>query len=116
MLTRIDYLYRDASNYKAHNEIYVNGIFTDDQKQRIIASLEGREYFIPRAVGWPEIRISSDYNEDDHCWFELHYNDFLEVCSNPWHGVVIDKTHEQIVNDFVSAKWHDWENEWLMDV
>lgn len=115
MYTKICYLYRDASNYKRLNEICVNGIFTESQKTQIIESLNDGEYFIPRAVGWPEIRVSVDYNEDDHCWFELHIEDFNEIFDKPAGVEMINRTPEQIVEDFASAEWEDWENDWWME-
>lgn len=117
MLTRINYLYRDASNYKRQNEIYVNGVFTEAQKERIIASLYEGEYFIPCAIGWPETRISGDYDDDDHCWFELNKNDFCEVAEKPVWAEIIDRSPEQIVEDFesVATEWDLWQNEWWMN-
>lgn len=51
--TRISYLYRDASNYKQHNEVVVPGTFTQEQIEAIIGCLDAGEYFIPVQVGFP---------------------------------------------------------------
>ena len=58
--TRINYLYRDADNYKKYNSVVVPGVFTEDEKQRIIDSLDG-VYFVPDAVGFPEDKLALKY-------------------------------------------------------
>lgn len=40
MNTRISYLYRDASNYKKHNEVVVPGTFTPEQIKAITGCLD----------------------------------------------------------------------------
>lgn len=70
MNTRINYLYRDASNYKRYNSAIVEGEITQDDLKRIAKCMDG-EYFIPRQVGLSEERIVEDYRtDDDHAWFE----------------------------------------------
>lgn len=69
MNTKILYLYRDASNYKAHNEAILAGEMTREHVRRITARMND-EYFIPRDVGLPEQRITDYRTDDDHCWFE----------------------------------------------
>lgn len=56
MNTRISYLYRDASNYKQHNEVTVPGTFSEEQIDVIIGCLDLGEYFIPKQIGFPEKR------------------------------------------------------------
>ena len=68
--TLITYLYRDACNYKVHNEAVVKGVTTPEQEQRILKSLQDGEFFIPRLVGLPEERFGTE-TEDDHPYFEL---------------------------------------------
>lgn len=67
--TLITYLYRDACNYKVHNEAVVKGLMTQEQEQRILNSLLDGEYFIPHLVGLPEERFAT-VTEDDHPYFE----------------------------------------------
>lgn len=104
MNTRISYLYRDASNYKKHNEVVVKGIFTEDQIRTIIRCLNDGEYFIPRQIGFPEVRFGK-ITEDDHCWFELSDEDFEEVDLRS----TIDLLPDEIVRRFERAKgrWDD---------
>lgn len=117
--TRIFYLYRDASNYKVTNEVVVHGTMTEEQKAIIMDSLDCGEYFIPSQVGLPEVRFGS-ITEDDHCWFELTEDDFVETTDLP--SVSCDVN--ELVNAFHShkGKWDDTvfpelqENESLDDV
>lgn len=67
--TLITYLYRDACNYKVHNEAVVKGLMTPEQEQRIWETLQDGEYFIPHLVGLPEERFATE-TEDDHPYFE----------------------------------------------
>jgi hypothetical protein len=65
--TELEYLYRDASNYKWFDSVIVAGHLTlNDLKKYLIDG----EYFVPELVGMkcltPEIR-----NEDDHDWHEI---------------------------------------------
>lgn len=54
MNTCISYLYRDACNYKIHNEVIINGVLTSAQIDSIMDCLLDGEYFIPSQVGLPE--------------------------------------------------------------
>lgn len=75
MNTLIQYLYRDASNYKQVNECVIEGEITEEQKKIILNSLYDGELFVPNVVGMPEERFGS-LTEDDHAFFELCENDF----------------------------------------
>lgn len=55
--TKISYLYRDASNYKAYNEVIIKGKISPEQINQIMECLDDGEYFIPCQIGFPEIRI-----------------------------------------------------------
>ena len=102
--TRISYRYRDASNYKQHNEVVVPGTFTPDQIEAIIGCLDAGEYFIPVQIGFPEERFG-DMTEDDHCWFELCRGDFEGTDAE----ASIDMTPDEVVAKFLEAKgnWDD---------
>lgn len=103
--TQINYLYRDADNYKVWNSCVVSGAISEAQVAEIISCLDGGEYFIPRQVGLPEKRFEKLDLEADHCWFELSADGFeaTENVSN------IDMTVEQLLEMFRKAKnnWHD---------
>jgi hypothetical protein len=83
MNTRINYEYRDASNYHWHGSIVVAGGMTPELWSRIRASCDSREFFIADQVGFPEVfgfkpgphqsedRRTMGYSYDpheDHCW------------------------------------------------
>ena len=75
--TLLSYLYRDASNYKAHGAILLSGEATSDLHRRLRESLIDGEYFIPEKVGVPSVREKLyGYSEghstaDDHLLHEL---------------------------------------------
>lgn len=102
--TQINYLYRDADNYKVWNSCVVLGTISEAQVAEIISCLDSGEYFIPRQVGLPEKRFEKLDPEADHCCFELSADGFeaTEDVSN------IDMTVEQLLEMFRKAKnnWH----------
>ena len=103
MNTIINYQYRDASNWKQHNEAIVQGTLTEEQIDTIINCLEDGEYFIPRQIGLPEIRFA-EICEDDHCWFELDRAGFeiTERCPT------VQLTAKEVVGRFLEAR-NNWE-------
>lgn len=46
MNTKINYLYRDADNYKVHNECVVQGTISAEQVAVVLECLDEGEYFI----------------------------------------------------------------------
>lgn len=103
--TKINYLYRDADNYKMHNFCVVSGEMTEVQMKEIMSCLDSGEYFIPRQVGLPEKRFDKLDREADHCWFELNMDGFEFTENVP----DIDMTVGQLLEMFGRAKnnWHD---------
>lgn len=79
MNTKIEYLYRDADNYKVHNECVIVGPLSAEQINMIIGSLEDEEYFIPHMVGLPEKRFDTYDPQSDHPYFELTKDGFSET-------------------------------------
>ncbi len=94
--TRVDYLYRDGSNYKMHSNEIVRGAITPEQVEQIKNSLIDGEYFYPADVGLPENRFEPSY-EDDPDWFELSFDGNFEHTTQK---ATIDLTVEQLVNNF----------------
>jgi hypothetical protein len=78
--TRLAYLYRDADNYKVRHEVVFAGQMSEDEKMRIIASLEAGEYFFPGPLGLNDERFGSE-TEADHPFFEFCY--FEETPDKP---------------------------------
>lgn len=99
--TRIEYLYRDAANYKQPNSIVVRGRFSKEQKRKILDCLISGEYFIPSAVFFPEIRFG-EFNEDDVDTFE--FQDFVPTDEEPSD----DRSPDEIVEAFQEACVDGW--------
>lgn len=104
MNTRINYLYRDADNYKAHNECVVRGEITSEQKAVIISCLDEGEFFIPRLVGMPERKFDTYDPTSDHPWMELREDGFENTKEEP----TVDVTVEEIVERFVQCRDSNW--------
>ena len=81
MNTLIHYLYRDASNYKAHHEIIVRGEITFAD---LTPFLESGEFFIPSQIGLPDLQAQlGQPTDDDHAWHHLTPEDFTPTPEPP---------------------------------
>lgn len=102
--TRISYLYRDAGNYKVHNEVVVAGLVSVYDIDIIMDCLYDGEYFIPSQVGLPEKRFG-ELTEDDHCWFELSKDGFELTEDEP----DVDFSIRELTARFMESKdnWND---------
>lgn len=108
MNTRIEYLYRDGSNYKAFNTAVVSGTLSQPQIDRIYSCLEDGERFIPRQVGLPEKRFDDGITADDGPWFELYdIEGIVPTEAEP----DTDLTAEGLVKNFEEAKGR-WDDSW----
>lgn len=80
--TRIPYQYRDAANYKIGGDIYLEGLLSADDLEKIKSKLDSGEYFIPDdlQLGIAELQdqLTSFPSEDDHVYHELKLSE-LEV-------------------------------------
>lgn len=74
--TQINYLYRDASNYKSFNSIIVSGTFSQEQVKEILSCCKDGDTFIPEQIGWDLVR-GWDINEDDHPYAEIDEASFV---------------------------------------
>ena len=74
MNTRVSYQYRDASNYKLHNEVVIAGELSYPELEPFL--IDGI-YFVPEELHIPRLQFDSR-NEDDHDWHEILK---LEPCS-----------------------------------
>lgn len=71
-----EYLYRDASNYKAWGEILLSGVPSQNDIVVLHARLESGEYFVAEQVGIPALYkelwdLSGGPNSDDHALHEF---------------------------------------------
>ena len=102
MNTKISYMYRDASNYKAHREIVVEGELSLSEIEGV---LEDGENFIPYQVGVEELQeeLTSFPSEDDHVWHELVA---VEATSNEPTEVI---SAEELKRNFILAGEKGWD-------
>lgn len=74
MNTLLEYLYRDASNYKQHGSVVLRGAIS---LKDIRPLLIDEEYFVPSQAGLPDLQHKFreqgfEYpTEDDHAWHEI---------------------------------------------
>lgn len=106
MNTKISYLYRDASNYKVHNEVVISGTLSKEQRKAILDSLDEGENFVPSAVGLPEAKFDEYDSEDDGPWFELEEESFEDVHEKP----TVSVTADELVGEFLRCKgnWYQY--------
>lgn len=105
MNTVIDYLYRDASNYKIWQSCIINGELTEDQKSDIVESLIDQEYFIPEMVGLPGQTFADlGYRsyDDDPEYFEFVDFDTTE------NDAEVDITPFELVERFQKSRESQW--------
>lgn len=91
--TRLNYLYRDAGNWKCAQYAILPGVMTDDVFQELVSCCEdGQGLFIPEQVGLPLIR-DWETTEDDHPYCELE--DFELVNDGLTTGMTIGELLER---------------------
>lgn len=115
-ITVVPYMYRDASNYKAHTEVHLAGTITPEQVEQVRQSLasivDEHTGFIPEQIGWDHAGANeSSWNglnyEDDHCWHELDVDDiYVTSTSNP----PPSETVREWVNKMVNAAAEGWDD------
>jgi len=74
--TVIEYLYRDASNYKVWSEIRLAGVFTQEDVETIQFCMYDGDSFVPQEVGLPPLQplLWEEFggpNDDDHDWHSI---------------------------------------------
>lgn len=76
MNIRMEYLYRDAGNYKSWGAVVVrnvpNPLSLDEVERMARASLIDGAWFVAAAADLPELRGDEWDDELDHDWHELH--------------------------------------------
>lgn len=104
----LEYLYRDAANWKTHGLVLLEGLLTAGMRTGITESLDSGLYFVAEQVGIPALqrRHNADYgsaDEDlDHAFHEL-----IDVRIATAEDLAqAEKTFpaEDLVNRFASAK------------
>ena len=110
MNTRIEYLYRDADNYKVRNSAVVSGEMPAEEQAYIFANcLDEEKTFIPSKVGLPEktfVDLGYKYDgEVDHPYFEL---ESIELTDDQ---PTVKVTAEQLVERFRAFSDRNWMKE-----
>lgn len=107
MNTEMCYLYRDAGNFKTFNEVVLRGEMSEADLARILDSLRDHELFIPDQIGLPEDRGEFDIDDElDHCWFELHKQDFMPTAEEP----TVDLSTRELADRFERAAAEGWKD------
>lgn len=102
----MNFLYRDASNYKCYRSFVLQGRITEEQKLSIADCLLEGEHFIPQQVGIPFER-DWEISEDDHPFCELDpVSDFQYTDAKPDYPLI---TVDDLVSAFQLAKgkWNE---------
>ena len=105
MNTRIDYFYRDLSNYKKFQCVILPGAMSEEQINKITACCPTEQhYFIPWQVGLKEERFNK-WTEDDWEWFEFEGAELTE-----------EKADTDIVPDELITRFEEmkpiWGRQW----
>ena len=100
MNTKINYLYRDADNYKVHNECVVQGTISAERIAVVLECLDEGEYFIPHLVGLPEKRFDTFDPQVDHPYFELSEDSFEETME----PATVEVKADELVSAFLNCK------------
>lgn len=100
MNTVIEYLYRDAGNYKVWNEAVIQGILSQQQIKTILSCLADGLWFIPRFVGLPGKQFDNWDVEADHPFFELGSDWIRTEAREP----TVDITPRELTERFVANK------------
>lgn len=101
--TEINYLYRDAANFKLYTSIVIPGVLSKEQEGVIRSCLFDGEWFVPAQVGLPDDNKYSD-SEDDHPLFE-------------WTGIKhvqkpVSNGLEHLTPDVLVKRFLDAQNNW----
>lgn len=94
--TRIDFLYRDACNYKRFTTVVIAGTLSDEQIREMMSLLYDGDWFIPEQVGLPANRFA-DFTQDDHPWCEICAEDFSLTDAQPTESMTANELYENFV-------------------
>lgn len=84
MNIKLNYLYRDNSNYKKFGSVvFVNSgtILLEEFKEKFTRNLIDGEYFLAEELGLPTL-FFDELNEDDHQWHEFENIEATIDCPN----------------------------------
>ena len=97
MKTEVNYVYRDAGNYKFWGSFIVDGAFSPDMVQKYLID---EQFFVPKAIGLPAL-VPEVRNEDDHEWHTF------DECVETTDGEPV-VTASELIRRIKAAKARDW--------
>jgi len=105
MNTRVEYLYRDGSNYKQWGAVVFQGGCDERLVRRLFVALDGGESFIAHQVRLPELFFTDrPLYADDHCWHELtHATTAAEAPDD-----LLNRTFDEFVSEVERASRDGW--------
>jgi hypothetical protein len=98
MNTRIEYMYRDAENFKKYGECILSGVLTIED---LCPYLSYGEYFIPSEVGLLDLQ-ELPLRSYDHIWHEIIQ---LSLVGEP---VDMPFSAKQFIDIFQKASDNNW--------
>lgn len=106
----LEYLYRDASNYKFWNSIiFANptAISLENAEERIRRSLDDQEVFIAHQIYVPDIFPfpKGKLTEDDHCYHEFVSVRFTKEAPNDTRG----RSIAEFIEEIERVAQHGWD-------
>lgn len=105
----IPVMYRDADNYKSFGAYHVEGEFTSEQLERLRATLNGGDQFLPGQIGANNHLGGDSFEYDgevDHPWHEL---DPAEIATSDRPEGESFGTPEEFVARFEKAAADGWD-------
>ena len=98
--TKLNYVYKDADNYKKFTECIVHGSFSDNMINKILDKCDDGKNFIPEQLGLPCNRFE-DITDADHSFVELL--SIEETTDTP----TLDITAQELYNRFMDVEFWD---------
>jgi hypothetical protein len=105
MNTRVEYLYRDGSNYKQWGVVVFRGECDRSLVRRLFEALDREEFFIADQVRLPELFFADrPLYADDHCWHEMGEVTTTSAAPND----PLARTIEEFVAEMERASTDGW--------
>ena len=75
----LEYLYRDAANWKTYGEILLTGPWSEELRRQLKSTLEVDDLFVPEFVGLPSLRSAhaATYGRDEE--LDHGFHEFVEL-------------------------------------
>lgn len=100
--TMVQYMYRDASNYKTNSFVVLKGTLSHEQVKTLLDKYgEGADGFIPSKIDLKDLQeilqaYDTSYNEDDHPFHELSEIDSTD--KEPTVQMTAEKFYQLMMN------------------